>query len=153
MVSQTGHLSTLGGGLIDIRGEHVGLVPSAVSVEYRGGSDGMAVRVYTIGSGQCVVVEPGAAIRCPAAPGIGANYTFVVMVDGGASSASASTLSYARPMVSKVQLESGQVASTEGGESVLLLGVSAMTRRGPVLDEKEWWGCGGGGGEGVRRMG
>lgn len=56
-------LPTVGGATIDIRGQGLGLSPSAVTVSYTGGSEGMRRRSHTLPPGACTLVSPGTALR------------------------------------------------------------------------------------------
>ncbi len=143
-------LPTVGGALIDIRGTGLGLTSSAVRVAYAGGSDGMMQRLYILPPGACTLVLPGTAlryvgggsaiclpanntsaashccwlapIRCISAPGVGANYTLNVTVDGGVSSASSDSISYAPPVINSLSGSGALGASAAGGAEILLTG-------------------------------
>jgi hypothetical protein len=54
--------------------------------------------------------------------GIGANYTVVVTVDGGMSSASTDALSYAPPVINSLGGPGATGADTAGGDAILLFG-------------------------------
>jgi hypothetical protein len=121
MVSTSaGELATVGGTTVDIAGLHLGLVSSTVSLTYSGGSLGYKQRSY---NGTCVVVEPGTLVRCTTSPGVGANYSFEVTVDGGRSEPSAMTLSYASPIISSVDGPGAVHALAIGGAPIFLRGV------------------------------
>ncbi len=107
---------------MDIRGRFLGLQASAVSVTYSGGSDGMALRTYSVLPGACTVLSPGTALRCPTQPGVGANYTFVVAVDSGASDPSPTRLSYSPPILFGLDGRGASNGPTVGGSTVLLRG-------------------------------
>jgi hypothetical protein len=117
-------LPTLGGATFDITGTGLGLTPTAVSVTYVGGSVGMARWSHTVPPGTCTIVSAGTALRCPSLPGVGANYTFTVTVDGGVSNASASTLSYAPPVINSLSGEGATGADTAGGAIIVLRGAN-----------------------------
>jgi hypothetical protein len=123
-------LPTVGGATFDITGTALGLTASAVTVTYAGGSDGMARRSHTLPPGACIVVSPGSALRCSSLPGVGANYSFTVTVDGGVSDGSAATLSYAPPVINSLGGEGAAGADTAGGAFILLRGANF----GPVND-------------------
>ncbi len=121
---------TVGGATFDVTGTALGLTAAAVTVTYAGGSDGLARRSHTLPPGACTVVAPGTALRCPSLPGVGANYTFTVTVDGGVSDGSAATLSYAPPVINSLGGEGAAGADTAGGAFILLRGANF----GPVND-------------------
>lgn len=108
---------------MDIRGARLGLVASAIALTYTGGSLGVATRTYAVPTGACTVVDPGTLIRCPTLPGVGANYTFVVTVDGGSSAVGAGFLSYAPPIINSVEGPGAYNGLAAGGMSILLQGV------------------------------
>jgi hypothetical protein len=116
-------LPTSGGAFIDIKGINLGLASSAISVVYTGGSLGFAARTYTIERGACTIVAPGTFITCPSQPGVGANYTFIAMVDGGTSNVSTATLSYAPPIINSVDGPGAVNSPAAGGLSIQLSGV------------------------------
>ena len=107
-----GTLSTTGTSLVDIRGEQLGVQAAAISLRYTGGSLGLPSRTYTLGPGVCTVIAAGLHIRCPTKPGVGANYTFVVTVNGTDSEESARTLSYTPPSVGGVYGPGAALAGT-----------------------------------------
>lgn len=119
----SGTLPTPGGALVDISGRHLGLTSSVVAMAYTGGSDGMARRTHPLPAGACTVVVPGASIRCPTLPGVGANFSFVVTVDGGDSAPSADTLSYSPPIIYSVDGPGAANGPAAGGVAVRLRGV------------------------------
>jgi hypothetical protein len=119
----SGLLPTIGGAFIDIRGRYLGLASSAIAVLYTGGSIGFATRSYTIERGACTVVGPGTLIACPSQPGVGANYTFTVLVDGGASAVSSGMLSYAPPIINSVDGPGAVNSPARGGVHIQLNGV------------------------------
>ena len=86
----------------------------------------MAVRSHSLGPGSCSIVTPGSAIRCVSAPGVGANYTSVVTVDGGASNVSTAKLSYAPPIINSVEGPGAVHGPAAGGVYIYLNGVSAV---------------------------
>ena len=88
VTSPGGSLSTVGGSLVVITGTNLGLSASAVTVTYSGGATGMQRRQYTIPSGGCVITSVGfsESLQCQSVAGVGANYSFTVIVDGGVSS-------------------------------------------------------------------
>jgi hypothetical protein len=90
--------------------------------ELPGGSDGLLRRNHTLDPGTCTIVSPGAAIRCTTVPGVGANYTFVVAVDGGSSEPSRTLLSYSPPVISGVDGQGAVRAYSGGGVTLLLYG-------------------------------
>jgi hypothetical protein len=122
--ARQGSLPTPGGSPVDIVGTDLGLSPSVVSVTYSGGSTGLPTRRYDIPSGNCTILTPGAHLLCPSLPGVGANYTFVVTVDGIPSAPSTDVLSYARPVISSVDGVGATFGPTRGGATVLLHGDS-----------------------------
>ncbi len=117
-------LPTVGSATFDVTGTALGLSTAVVTVTYAGGSDGLARRSHTLPPGACTVVSPGAALRCPSLPGVGANYTFTVAVDGGVSDASATTLSYAPPVINSLSGEGAAGADTAGGAVIVLHGAN-----------------------------
>jgi hypothetical protein len=117
-------LPTVGGATFDVMGTDLGLTPSAISVSYAGGSDGMLLRSHTLAPSSCTIVSPGTALRCPSLPGVGANYSVTVVVDGGMSDASASRLSYAPPVINSLSGEGATGASTTGGAFIFLRGAN-----------------------------
>lgn len=117
----TGALPTAGGALVDITGQHLGLLASAVSASYSGGSTGFTTRAHTIPV--CTIVVPGSAVRCAAQAGVGANYTFVVVVAGTASAPSTVALSYAAPIINSVEGPGAVHGPAVGGVVVVLRGV------------------------------
>ena len=119
--SSAGTLPTLGGGVVDVFGSNLGLTSSAVTLRYAGGSLGMAHRRYSAGA--CVVVSPGTHIQCPAAPGVGANYTFTVEVEGGMSTPSVDTVSYGTPIITSVEGPGALECPAAGGVPIFLRGV------------------------------
>ena len=60
--------------------------------------------------------------RCTSVPGIGANYTFVVAVEGGVSNASTDALSYAPPVINSLSGPGASGADTAGGAVIFLNG-------------------------------
>jgi hypothetical protein len=116
-------LPTVGGALIDVEGENLGLTPAAISLTYSGGSTGFLPRTHTLPPGVCTIVIPGSRLQCPSAPGVGANYTFRVTVDGGASSNSSMLLSYAPPFIGSIDGQGAVLGPAAGGAVVLLHGV------------------------------
>jgi hypothetical protein len=116
----TSTLATAGGTAVDLYGRNMGATPSVVAVTYRGGSDGHQVRTYAPPPGTCAIVTAGTHIRCPTLPGVGANYTFTVAVDGVASAPSKQTLSYTQPAIASVT-GSGAVRGPAAGNATILL--------------------------------
>ncbi len=129
MTTVTGSLPTAGTASVDIKGARLGLLGSAISVNYGGGSLGLTARTHAVPAGACTVVVPGTFIRCPTLPGVGANYTFVVSVDGGASAPSAASLSYAPPIINSVEGPGAYNALAAGGMQILLQGVRVRPAR------------------------
>jgi hypothetical protein len=125
----SGSLATVGGTPVDITGHHLGMAVASVSMAYTGGSTGLATHTYTPADA-CVVVSAGTRIRCPAAPGVGANYSFVVTVDGGSSAPSARQLSYTQPTISAIEGPGATLAPAIGGVPIVLRG----SNFGPVGD-------------------
>ncbi len=123
-------LPTVGGATFDVAGTALGLTAAVITVTYAGGSDGMARRSHTLPPGACTVVAAGTALRCPSLPGVGANYTFTVTVDGGVSDGSAASLSYAPPVINSLGGEGAAGADTAGGAVIVLRGANF----GPVND-------------------
>jgi hypothetical protein len=115
-------LDTAGTSLVDIFGSNLGMEPSEVSIFYAGGSFGLSNRVYTPQAGSCVVVSAGTHIRCPTTAGVGANYSFVVTVAGGASAPSLDNLSYTPPAIRSVAGPGAALAPAAGGVTVHLIG-------------------------------
>ena len=105
-----------------LAGRNLGLTASVVTVAYSGGSIGMARRRYDIHVGDCTVVVAGTHLRCSTVPGVGANYTFEVTVDGVTSSPSNATLSYGAPGINSVELVELASAPTRGGAAVRIHG-------------------------------
>jgi hypothetical protein len=124
VATATGSLPTVGGSVVTVRGRFLGLISSAVSVVYTGGSLGMRQRTFTIPAGNCSVVNPGSVLQCTCLPGVGANYTFVVIVGGGVSQSSATTLSYAPPFITSVAGPAAVGGPAVGGVEIVLHGVS-----------------------------
>lgn len=116
----SGFMPTTGGAVVELRGAVLGLSSSAVSVTYSGGSDGMSPRSYSAGA--CTVVVSGAVLHCPTAPGVGANYSFVVRVEGMASNASTQRLSYEAPSISGVGGPGATRCLAAGGQEIMLIG-------------------------------
>jgi hypothetical protein len=114
-------MPTAGGADVDITGRNLGLEASAVSLAYSGGSYGLAPRTYSP-TQPCVVVAAGTHLRCPSAPGVGANFTFVVTVDGGSSPASVRVVSYTQPAISSVDGPGATLAPAVGGVPIYLHG-------------------------------
>ncbi len=96
-------------------------------VNYEGGSTGFSRWMHTIPAGACTVVTSGTALRCPSMPGVGANYTFAVSVDGVASAPSAVMLSYAPPIINRVDGAGALNGDALGGQPVLLHGIQFGT--------------------------
>jgi hypothetical protein len=119
-----GTLSTTGTDMVDIQGEHLGLNSSTVSISFSGGSTGFRVRSYRPSPNECFVIAAGTHVRCFTAPGVGANFSFVVTVDGGASPPSRDTLSFARPSVSEVFGPGATHPPTDGNGVVFLRGAN-----------------------------
>jgi hypothetical protein len=117
----TGSLATAGGAFVVITGRNLGMAAAAVSLSYSGGSTGLAHRAYAP-TDACEVVSAGTHIRCPSAPGVGANYSFVVTVDGGASDGSSRLLSYTQPAISSVDGPGANLAPAAGGVPIFLHG-------------------------------
>lgn len=107
---------------MDITGQNLGVQASAVSIVYSGGSTGFPRRTYTPSPGSCTIVDAGARLQCPTVPGVGANYTFVVVVDGTASAPSSNVLSYAAPVVGLVYGPGASGAPTGGGVPIFVSG-------------------------------
>lgn len=124
---------------MDIKGRNLGLESAVVTVVYSGGSLGMATRTYTVPSGNCTVLNPGLELRCQTLPGVGANYTFVVVVNGSSSAPSANMLSYSAPLVNSVDGPGAVAGLAAGGALVVLRGVRVHqqipypSRGGPQL--------------------
>ena len=76
-------MSTIGGTVVTVTGAGFGLNSSLLAVSYAGGSLGLASRAYNATS--CVVAVAETTLRCSTAPGVGANYSFVVAVASGRS--------------------------------------------------------------------
>ncbi len=117
-----GTLSTAGTSMVDILGFNLGVEASAVSISYSGGSTGFTRRTYTPAPGTCTIVQAGTYIRCATVPGVGANYTFTVIVDGVASAPSADLLSYTPPSVGSVAGAGSTRGPARGGASIVLRG-------------------------------
>lgn len=101
-------IPTAGGVSIVIQGSALGIDGSIVYLMYSGGLLGQARHVYN--STDCSVVEANVLLSCMAAPGVGGNYTFSVIVGGGASAPSLTTLSYTSPTIALIL---GGSSSTE----------------------------------------
>ncbi len=119
-------MPTLGGAIVEVAGRNLGLLATVVTLTYSGGSDGMTPRNRTAGA--CVIATPGTLLRCPSVAGVGANYTFVVTVEGGVSDPGQDRLSYTPPSISSVEGAGAVQASTAGGALVLLRGVRGDSR-------------------------
>jgi hypothetical protein len=117
-----GTLATSGASFVDINGSHLGVNATTVFLSYNGGSTGFAARTYTTAPGSCTVVEAGARLHCASQPGVGANFTFVVHVDGAASDASVDTVSYAPPTIMEVVVPGVAIVPTAGGVTVVIRG-------------------------------
>lgn len=96
----TSGIPTYGDVEIDIRGSFLGISDSAVQMVYSGGSDGRTRR--TLISSSCFVIEPNVRVVCLAVPGVGANYSVQLIVDGGVSNNSSDMLSYSAPTVNQL---------------------------------------------------
>ena len=120
----TQSLPTTGGALVDITGSNLGVSASTISMSYYGGSTGRPVRAFSVPVGSCTVVIAGSRIQCPSVAGVGANYTFVVTVGGGASANSTAMLSYSPPFISSVDGPGAVLGPAAGGAVVFLHGVS-----------------------------
>ena len=119
-----------GGGRVDIRGLHLGLITSLFvnrTVEYTGGMSDRLQRAYTLSASSCTLVTSGTLLRCTTAPGVGGNYTWRVTVDGGVSLPSVDTTSYARPIVTSIG-DAGLLSPTQGGAAITLFGANFGTR-------------------------
>ena len=108
----TAGLDTAGGSAIVVHGSNLGLVPSVVTLSYNGGSLGMTRRSYTASA--CVVLVGGVQISCTSVPGVGANYSVTVTVDGFASNASVDVVSYGPPIISSVEGTGATLAPAAG---------------------------------------
>ena len=86
-----------GGGVIAITGRFLGTDAHVIRLRYVGGLDGQLVREY-FASG-CTVAIPNSKVVCTSVPGVGGNYRFQLIVDGGASALSSEMFSYAAPAV------------------------------------------------------
>jgi hypothetical protein len=117
----TGSLSTAGGAVVDITGRNLGLEAAAVSMSYSGGSTGLASRTYAP-TEPCVVVSVGTHVRCPSAPGVGANYSVVMTVSGGSSAPSVRLVSYSQPAITSVDGPGATLAPAAGGVPIFLHG-------------------------------
>jgi hypothetical protein len=109
---------------VDITGSNLGVAASTISMSYYGGSTGRPVRAFSVPVGSCTVVIAGSRIQCPSIAGVGANYTFVVTVGGGASANSTAMLSYSPPFISSVDGPGAVLGPAAGGAVVFLHGVS-----------------------------
>jgi hypothetical protein len=128
-------MATPGGALVDITGQFMGLVASVIAVSYSGGSLGFPTRTFAVPPGSCTLTTPGAAIRCTSVPGVGANYSFVVAVDGGSSAPSqgpAGLLSYSPPIINSVDGAGAVGGPAAGGVAVNLRGVRDAQAAAPL---------------------
>jgi hypothetical protein len=132
----TGTLATSGASFVDITGSHLGLNASAVSLSYIGGSAELTTRTYVTAPGTCTIITAGTWLRCATVPGVGANFSFTVVVDGASSSASAGTLSYAPPTIADVAVPGMTLVPLAGAVTVLVRG----SNFGPVAgtDLRVW---------------
>jgi hypothetical protein len=126
-------LPTAGGATFDITGTGLGLSPDAITVSYAGGSDGMLQRSFTLPPSSCTILSPGSSLRCPSLPGVGANYSVSVAVDGGMSDASATRLSYAPPVINGLSGEGAAGGRTAGGAFIFLRGANFGPVNGTVV--------------------
>lgn len=95
-----GSLPTVGGVPIIVTGLWLGRNASVVVLEYTGGLPDEAMHTYA--SNKCSILVPNTKISCLAVPGVGGEYVFRVIVDGGASDFSDTTLSYAEPTITSL---------------------------------------------------
>jgi hypothetical protein len=108
--------------MVDIQGRNLGADATVVSMAYQGGSTGLPPRSYHPPGGTCTIVVAGTHIRCPSQPGVGANYTFIVSVDGVSSGPSATSLSYTQPAIASVSGVGATRGPAAGNATILLLG-------------------------------
>jgi hypothetical protein len=130
-------LPTAGGGLVDVLGERLGLIPATITLAYSGGSPGLPQRTFQLPPGACTVVTPGAHLRCPTLPGAGSSYTFTVTVDGGASAPSVGTLSYSAPVLTAVEGPGAVQGPARGGAPITFRGVN-FGPAGPGTEVQAW---------------
>jgi hypothetical protein len=91
--------------------------------------------VYTFQSGPCTVVTPSAAVRCLAPPGVGANHTVTLVVDGVVSAPYPNrTLSYAAPTLTSVEVLAGPGDARATVDAIGTAGGSVVAIRGLVRD-------------------
>jgi hypothetical protein len=117
-------IPTAGGVEITVHGSWLGLNSSLISLVYTGGVVGMPVHTYI--STSCRVMAANTAVSCTAVPGVGGNYSFQLVVDGGASEWSNDTLSYAPPIITSISgagaVRSASKVSSCGGGCVCVWG-------------------------------
>ncbi len=118
----SGTMSTAGTTLVNITGANLGVDPSVVSISYSGGTVGYPRRTYTPPSGTCIILKAGTHIQCATVPGVGANYTFTVTVDGGVSPPSGDAISYTAPSVGSVYGPGAARAPAVNGGFIFLSG-------------------------------
>jgi hypothetical protein len=83
----------------------------------------MATRRYVVPPGGCTLPSPGHVIQCTTVAGVGANYTFVVEVEGGGSAPSVDRLLYSPPIINSVDGPGAVNGPAAGGAVVYLHGV------------------------------
>ena len=117
-------LPTMGGGLLTIAGRNLGRTtswPLALQVTLSGAVDGQASRQIVMSWSACSLLQEGTQLQCVVPPGVGGNYTTVVQYDGGASAPSADRVSYAPPVIRRLD-GPGTNANTTGNASITLYG-------------------------------
>ena len=91
-------MPTIGGSEIVVHGSSLGTNNSVVSLMYAGGMFGFPQHNYT--ALNCRIRALNTEIACTSVPGVGGNYSFQVVVDGGSSAWSTARVSYAAPTIS-----------------------------------------------------
>ena len=109
----------VGGDAISVYGTALGLVSSDLALNYSNQFTQTVKRTYAATS--CTVVSPNTQIQCVSAPGVGRDFRFLVIVDGGVAAAWSTALmaiSYAAPVIQSFIGAGGFHASTGGGQLV-----------------------------------
>ena len=106
----SGTLPTAGGDAITVTGSHLGSNSSVVSLECTGGLWGYPVHSFV--SRSCSVESPGVRVMCASPAGVGGNYSFRLVVDGGASGWSVSRFSYSSPTISELAANGSTLVAT-----------------------------------------
>ncbi len=103
-----------------MHGQNLGVSLASINVTYTGGSDGMVVRTFQ--TDPCTVAAAGTVLQCPSVPGVGANYSFVVAVEGISSPNSVQLLSYEPPSITFLDGPGAERGMAKGGQEINLHG-------------------------------